>query len=64
MRKYMQVLQLVLKADAIKTVGLKKITSKHLAVASQCLSCVLEILVSLRERFSSVAKTTNVRNED
>ena len=43
--------QLVLMAGAIKNIGLKTITAKHLGVASQSLSVVLELLPWVRDIF-------------
>lgn len=43
--------QLVLLAGAIKNIGLKTITAKHLGIASQSLSAVLELLPWVRSIF-------------
>ena len=45
--------QLVLMAGAIKNIGLKTITAKHLGVASQSLSVVLELLPWVRNIFTN-----------
>ena len=44
---------LVLKAGAIKNIGLKTITAKHLGIASQSLSVVLQLLPWVRNIFTA-----------
>lgn len=44
---------LVLKAGAIKNIGLKTITAKHLGIASQSLSVVLQLLPWVRSVFTA-----------
>ena len=43
--------QLVLRAGAMKNIGLKSITAKHLGVASQTLNVILEIVPWIRDIF-------------
>ena len=45
--------QLILKADAIRSLGLKTITAKHLALASEVVSCTLQLLAALRDKFAT-----------
>ena len=45
---------MILKADAIKAVGLKTITAKHLALAAQALTGVLTLMPFLRSTFASI----------
>ena len=45
---------MILKADAIKAVGLKTITAKHLALAAQAVTGVLTLMPFLRSTFASI----------
>jgi hypothetical protein len=46
--------QLILRAEAIKLMGLKTITARHLALASQVISATLELLQSMRIRLGAL----------
>eukprot|EP00049_Salpingoeca_infusionum_P003411 m.66374 g.66374 ORF g.66374 m.66374 type:complete len:1116 (+) comp12114_c0_seq1:279-3626(+) len=45
-----QTCKLILYADALRVVRLKRITAKHLALSSQCLSALINLLPHLRDR--------------
>lgn len=49
-----QTYRLILKAGARETVGLRTITAKHLALASQALSAVQYLIPCLRSRFQTL----------
>ena len=49
---WVQIYSLILKADAIKTLGLKTITAKHLALASEVVSCAMQLLLSIKEKIA------------